>query len=180
MSAQSDLFTAEPGLPAGFIYRDGIISTAEEQALLERFEGLPFKPFEFHGCLGKRRVLSFGCHFGYAGGMLRDSDPIPPFLLRLHEQAAGFAGVRAIGLQQILINEYAPGAGIGWHRDKPMFEDVIAVSLSSPYVLRLRCKQGTGWERAQDVRPRGRFMRMGIFPCSSSSRLIAASPPAYG
>jgi hypothetical protein len=94
--------------------------------------------------------------------------------------AAGFAGVRAIGLQQILINEYAPGAGIGWHRDKPMFEDVIAVSLSSPYVLRLRCKQGTGWERAQDVRPRGRFMRMGIFPCSSSSRLIAASPPAYG
>ena len=78
------------------------------------------------------------------------------------EQAAAFAAVSADGLQQILINEYAPGAGIGWHRDKPTFEDVIAISLSSPCVLRLRRKQGASWERAsQDVQPRSAYLLRG-------------------
>jgi alkylated DNA repair dioxygenase AlkB len=79
---------------------------------------LPFKRFEFHGFLGNRRVVSFGWRYDFAGATLRPSDDIPPFLLSLREWAAAFAGIAAEGLQQILINEYAPGAGIGWHRDK--------------------------------------------------------------
>ena len=161
-SGQSELIAAEPSLPAGFAYREDVISSNDEQALLKRFEDLPFKPFEFHGYLGKRRVVSFGWRYDYAGRTLRDSDAIPPFLLPLREQAAAFAAVSADGLQQILINEYAPGAGIGWHRDKPTFEDVIAISLSSPCVLRLRRKQGASWERAsQDVQPRSAYLLRG-------------------
>jgi len=27
---------------------------------MHQLKGLPFKPFEFHGYLGKRRIVSFG------------------------------------------------------------------------------------------------------------------------
>ena len=49
--------------------------------------------------------------------------------------------------EQVLINEYRPGAGIGWHRDKPHFADVVGVSLLAPCQFRFRCKAGVGWER---------------------------------
>ena len=159
---QSNLFLNERKLPEGFAYREDVISTGDEQALIERFQELPFKPFEFHGFLGKRRVVSFGWRYDFSGATLRPSDDIPPFLLPLRERAAAFAGIAAEGLQQILINEYAPGAGIGWHRDKSMFEDVIAISLGSTCSLRLRRRQGTGWERvAQEVRPRSAYLLRG-------------------
>ena len=51
-------------------------------------------------------------------------------------------------LVQALVTEYAPGAPIGWHRDRPVFKDVIGVSFLSPCDLRLRRKAGesAGWE----------------------------------
>jgi len=159
---QTDLFVAARAAPAGFVYRDEVISPTDERALLDRFQDLPFKPFEFHGFFGNRRVISFGWRYDYAGGRLRESEPVPAFLFPLREQAAAFAGVPAEGLQQILINEYAPGAGIGWHRDKAMFEDVIAVSLASPSTLRLRRKDGADWERAsQTLQPRSAYLLRG-------------------
>ena len=48
---------------------------------------------------------------------------------------------------QVLINEYQPGAGIGWHRDKPHFEAVAGVSLLALCRFRLRRKSGTRWDR---------------------------------
>jgi alkylated DNA repair dioxygenase AlkB len=161
-SEQSDLFAAASNLPVGFGYREDVISSGEEQALVRRFEGLPFMPFEFHGYLGKRRIVAFGWRYDYAGRTLRESDDIPAFLLPLREQAAACADVSADDLQQILVTEYAAGAGIGWHRDKPMFEDVIALSFLSPCVLRFRRKQGNEWERAsRDIHPRSAYLLRG-------------------
>jgi len=161
-SEQKDLFAAKPSLPAGFAYRDDLITPAEELGLLKRLEDLPFKPFEFHGYLGKRRVVSFGWRYDYGARTLQASDPIPDFLLALRSGAADFAGVSAQSLQQILINEYAAGAGIGWHRDKPMFGDVIAVSVSAPSVLRFRRSKGNGWERAsRHLAPRSAYVLRG-------------------
>jgi alkylated DNA repair dioxygenase AlkB len=86
---------------------------------------------------------------------LRSSEAIQSFLLTLRERAANFAGTPPDGLQQIFINEYAPGAGIGWHRDKPMLEEVVRISFGASCTLRLRRKHGSEWERASsDVRPR--------------------------
>jgi alkylated DNA repair dioxygenase AlkB len=48
----------------------------------------------------------------------------------------------------VLINEYRPGAGIGWHRDKAQFDEVVGVSLLAPCVLRFRRKAGETWDRA--------------------------------
>jgi len=159
---EPDPFAGEPGLPAGFAYRQDVISPDEERKLVEQFALLPFKPFEFHGYLGKRRIVSFGWRYDYSGRRLAKSEPLPDLLLPLRERVAEIAAVAAENLQQILVTEYAPGAGIGWHRDKPMFEDVIAVSLLSPCVLRFRRKQGEGWERRSiEVMPRSAYVLRG-------------------
>lgn len=161
---EPDLFQSESRLPAGFVYRQDVISPDEEKGLVERFARLPFKRFEFRGYLGKRRIVSFGWRYDYSGRRLRESEDIPDFLLPLRERAAEIAVLAANGLQQVLVTEYAPGAGIGWHLDKPMFEDVLAVSLLSPCVLRLRRKQGAGWERRSiNVLPRSAYVLRG--PC---------------
>jgi alkylated DNA repair dioxygenase AlkB len=157
--AQHDLFAPEPAWPAGFAYRADLIAPADEATLLRNLEALAFQPFDFHGFLAKRQVAWFGWRYDYAGRQLRDSEPIPAFLLPLRARAAAFADVSADSLQQVLINQYAPGAGIGWHRDKPMFGDVIAVSLAAPCTLRLRRKHQNGWERATaQVQPRSAYL----------------------
>lgn len=125
----------------GFRYQPELISVAEEDALLTRIRELPFKNFEFHGFKGKRRTVSFGWQYEFSGrGALRKADDIPDFLLPLQSRAASFAGIEPEAFQHVLVIEYGPGAGIGWHRDRPVFGDVIGVSLLAPCVLRFRRK----------------------------------------
>ena len=135
-------------LPDGFEYRPGLVMPPEEAELVERFQALEFKPFEFHGYFGNRRVVSFGWQYDFAASRVRPAQDLPAFLLPLRDHAAAFAGLDPMALEHALVTEYSPGAGIGWHRDKPMFEDVVAVSFLSPCVLRFRHRQAQGWERA--------------------------------
>lgn len=159
---QTDLFTREPTMPEGFVYREGAISTGEERCLAEQFAVLPFAPFEFRGFLGRRRVVSFGWSYDYAGRQIRPSAQLPEFLRPLHERAAQVAGLVPESLQQILVTEYAPGAPIGWHRDKPMFQDVIAISFLAPCLLRFRRRLGDGWQRRSlEVVPRSAYVMSG-------------------
>ena len=156
-----DLSTSAPS-PAGFAYHAEAFSTAEERRWLETLRGLPFKPFEFHGYLGKRRIVSFGWRYDYAGRRLSPSEPMPVFLEPLRERAAAIAGLDADQLQQALVTEYEAGVTIGWHRDKPMFEDVVALSFLSPCRLRLRRTRGKGWERwAREIAPRSLYRLSG-------------------
>lgn len=162
MPVARDLFgTPAPG-PEGFAYAPELFGRAEERDFAARLESLPFKPFAFHGYLGNRRIVSFGYRYDYAGGTLRASDPMPDFLAPLKEIAAGFSGIAAEKLQQALVTEYAPGAGIGWHRDKPMFADVVALSFLSPCVLRLRRREGARWARhSVPIAPRSGYLLHG-------------------
>jgi alkylated DNA repair dioxygenase AlkB len=65
-------------------------------------------------------------------------------------------------LRQVLVTEYAPGAGIGWHRDKPMFDQVAGISLLSPCLLRFRRRLGTAWERVSlTAEPRSAYLLQG-------------------
>lgn len=172
MNAQGALFAddaaVDPGrsLPDGFGYHPGVLSPAEERDFADRFAALPFAPFEFHGFHGKRRIVSFGWRYDYAGRTLRPSDPVPDFLLALRDRAASVSGLPADSLQQILVTEYEPGAGIGWHRDKPMFDQVVALSFLSPCRLRLRRRrEGNGtaaWlRRSIEVAPRAAYVLRG-------------------
>jgi alkylated DNA repair dioxygenase AlkB len=135
-------------MPAGFRYAPDLIDAAEEARLVAALADLPFKEFEFHGFLGKRRVVSFGFRYDFNGGGLTETEPMPPFLLPVRGRAAAFAGLTPDRLQHVLITEYRPGAAIGWHRDRANFGDVIGVSLVSPCTFRMRRRRGSGWERA--------------------------------
>jgi alkylated DNA repair dioxygenase AlkB len=147
-AVQPELFREAIGLPEGFCYTGDLICTAAEQALLQELQALPFKEFEFHGFLGKRRVVSFGWRYDFSGGGLQQTDDMPAFLLGVREKAAAFAAMRATDLQQALLTEYRPGAAIGWHKDRSVFGQVVGISLLSACIFRFRRKAGTGWQRA--------------------------------
>src|SRR3954471_2976428 len=118
-SDQLSLFDAAPRLPEGFVYCDAFLSAPEERDLVRHVEALPFENFQFHsGLVGKRRVVSFGWRYDFAERSVRKADDMPPFLLPLRGRAAAFAGLDPSSFQHVLVTEYAPGAGIGWHRDK--------------------------------------------------------------
>jgi alkylated DNA repair protein (DNA oxidative demethylase) len=158
--AQFDLFAS--GQPAGLVYDADFISGEEEAGLAEQVSRLPFKPFEFHGFLGKRRTVSFGHHYAFDGSGLREAEPIPDFLLPARDKAARLAGTRGDAMGHALIIEYAPGAGIGWHRDRPVFGDVVGISLLAPARLRFRRKAGDKWERAALIAgPRSAYLLTG-------------------
>jgi alkylated DNA repair dioxygenase AlkB len=142
---QSNLFDGDDNegarnLLEGFRYQPALIRSEEEGALVARVRELPFREFEFHGFLGKRRVVSFGWQYDYSGRGLRKADDIPDFLLELRALAASFANLNAEAFEHVLVTEYGPGAGIGWHRDKAVFGKVVGVSLLAPCVLRFRRK----------------------------------------
>lgn len=153
VSDQEDLFGAAPApkMPEGFKYAADVLSAEQERELIEQIRPLPFKEFEFHGYLGKRRIVSYGWKYNYTARTLEASRDIPEFLLEVRDIAARFAGMDPDDLQQILVTEYGVGAGIGWHRDKGEFGQIVGISLLAPCVFRLRRKQGAKWERASII-----------------------------
>jgi alkylated DNA repair dioxygenase AlkB len=159
---QHELFESRPRLPAGFRYRAELIDREEEFRLVEQFERLEFKPFQFHGFEGKRRVVSFGWRYDFNGGGLSKTDDIPSFLLPIRESAAAFARLPTARLQQVLLTEYRPGAAIGWHKDRSVFGEVVGISLLSACNFRLRKKAGDKWERTSlIVEPRSAYLLQG-------------------
>jgi alkylated DNA repair dioxygenase AlkB len=161
-STQTDLFALPSGLPEGFRYHPGILSPEEEQALARELASLPFKPFDFHGYLANRQVVSFGYRYDYDRRAVVESAPFPSFLVSLRQKIAETFDRPADAFRQVLINEYRPGAGIGWHRDKAQFDEVVGVSLLAPCVLRFRRKAGDTWDRASlPVEPRSAYLLSG-------------------
>lgn len=163
---QHDLFgaapAADPGYPEGFRYTPGLISPAEEAEILAHIRELPFRAFEFHGYTGNRRVVSFGWKYDFEKRALEQASELPAFLLSLRERAAAFADLEPDALQQALVSEYEAGAGIGWHRDKAVFGEVVGVSLLTPCTFRLRRKIGEKWERKNlTAEPRSAYMLSG-------------------
>jgi alkylated DNA repair dioxygenase AlkB len=160
---QPRLFDPGPDLPEGMRYAEDVVPAAEEGGLVHYIEQLPLKPFEFVGGLkGNRKVISYGFRYDFGAHKLEQADEIPPPLLPLRERAAGFAGIAPDRLQQVLVTEYAPGAGIGWHKDRPQFDQVIGISLLAACLFRLRRKSGAKWERQSFIaQPRSAYLLSG-------------------
>ena len=161
ISGAGDLF-GKPELPGGFRYIPDVISPDEEKSLVRRFEQLSLKPFEFHGYPANRRIYTFGQRYVFAGQEPRDDASIPGYLQSLTDIASQISGMPAEAFEQIMVTEYAPGAGIGWHRDRPSYEDVVAVSFLAPCMLRLRQKIGGDWvRRFVHIEPRSAYLLHG-------------------
>jgi alkylated DNA repair dioxygenase AlkB len=162
MTDQLNLFESKPALPEGFRYHPDLLDVEEERVLVAEIERLPFKEFEFHGFAGRRRVVSFGWQYDFDQASLRKAAAVPQFLRPVREKAARFAGLDDCSLEHLLVTEYEPGAPIGWHRDRIIFEDVIGISLISPCTFRFRRKAGSSWERASlRLAPRSAYLLRG-------------------
>jgi alkylated DNA repair dioxygenase AlkB len=146
ITAQSDLFDRSPVLP-GLSLAEEFITPAEEQALIAKIDAADLSPFRFQGWTGKRLTTSFGWRYDFDNGRFGPADPIPDWLLPVRDEAAAFAGLASDDLVQALLIRYDPGAGIGWHRDRPVFEHVVGISLGSPTPLRFRQRVGGGFKR---------------------------------
>jgi alkylated DNA repair dioxygenase AlkB len=88
---------------------------------------------------------------------------IPSILGELREKVARFARRPAQDFIQAMATEYGPGAGIGWHRDKPQFGEIVGVSLLSAARFRLRRRrEDTSWQRvSQILQPRSAYLLSG-------------------
>jgi alkylated DNA repair dioxygenase AlkB len=127
------LFDAD--VPPGFQHRADFITSEEEASLSEHLARLEFSTFEMRGVVARRRVAFFGSSYD-AGAAAKL--PIPDFLLPLRARVALWAGMDANGFAMALVNEYPPGAPIGWHRDAPQYGIVGGVSLLSSCRMKFR------------------------------------------
>ena len=143
---QRDLF-AEPALP-GLAQAETIVTPAEEQTLIAGIDAAPLAPFRYHGWEGRRLTASYGWRYDFDDASFSPTEPLPDWLLPLRERAARFAGLEPEVLVQSLLIRYDPGAGIGWHRDRPVFGHVLGVSLGAPAVMRFRRRRPGGFDRA--------------------------------
>jgi DNA oxidative demethylase len=158
-AAQRNLFVS---MPPGLEFREAFVSDAEESDLLAGISRLSFKPFQFHGWTGNRETVSFGWRYDFNQARVEAAPPIPDFLLPLRERAADFAGLAPAAFEQALVIRYDVGAGIGWHRDRPVFDQVFGLSLLSPCVLRFRRRHQAGFERfSLDAQPRSAYLLAG-------------------
>jgi alkylated DNA repair dioxygenase AlkB len=121
--------------PEGFQYRDGFITSDEEASLVEEIARLEFSTFEMRGVAARRRVAFFGRSYD---SRLAFTPEFPPFLMPPRERVAVWAGVDPEAFAMALINEYSPGAPIGWHRDAPPYGIVAGISLLSPCRMKFR------------------------------------------
>jgi alkylated DNA repair dioxygenase AlkB len=152
----------ETPLIEGLRYAEEMISPSEEKALLDRLMPLDLAPFRFHGWLGNRRTQSFGWRYDFDDASFTPGEPIPDWLLPIRERSASFAGMKADEFVQALIARYDAGAGIGWHRDRDVFENVVGVSLGTPANLRFRRRIPTGFRRVSlEVLPRSAYFLSG-------------------
>ena len=149
-----DLFDA-PLIP-GLRFVSDFLTSDEEQALIAEIDRQELSPFRFQQWTGKRLTKSFGWNYDFQTGVVSTAEPLASWLHDVRERAAALADLAADKLVQALLIRYDPGAGIGWHRDRPVYEHVIGISLGAPATMRFRKKLIEKWQRVSvPLEPRG-------------------------
>ena len=154
---QAELF-ADPIID-GLKYYPDFISADEERDLLGHLQTMDLAPFRFQGWTGNRKTQSFGWRYDFDDASFQPAEPIPDWLTSLRDKAAAMAGDQ---IAHALVARYDPGAGIGWHKDRSVFDRVVGVSLLSPAILRFRQRRSSGFTRFNlPVEPRSAYRLAG-------------------
>ena len=121
---QLKLIDTPERLPNGLVYRPDFLTPDEEAVLVAYIENLGMPYLQFKEFDSKRRGMSYEHHF-------------PDFLLPLKHKIAKWLDVPKRGINEAFVQEYPPGYGIGWHRDRetPL---VVGVSLKGWARMRFR------------------------------------------
>jgi len=147
MAKQGELFEVNAPAVPGLLVVPEAVTAAEGAELAARIDAAPLRPFEFGRWRGKRLTAHYGRAYDFTRGRLDDAPPLPGWLVALRERLAPLAGLDAAGLQAAILIRYDPGAGIGWHRDRPQYGNVLGLSLGADCTMRLRRRTETGFER---------------------------------
>lgn len=145
-SFQADLFG--PSLLPGLAAAANAITPAEEADLIARIDAARLSPFRFQQWEGKRLTRSFGWTYDFQTGRFSRGEALPEWLMPVRARAAALAGLDPSALEQALLIQYGEGAGIGWHKDRPVFQHVVGLSLGAEAVMRFRRREGPKFERA--------------------------------
>jgi alkylated DNA repair protein (DNA oxidative demethylase) len=149
--------------PEGLVFAADFLSPTEEQAVLGVLGDLEYREVVMRWQTARRTVRHFGFDYDYEGWGLEPAEPLPGSLVWLRDRCAELADLVPDALAQTLVSRYPEGAGIGWHRDAPMFgAKVVGVSLGSS--CRMRFQRGKGDERRVfelDLPPRSAYVLAG-------------------
>jgi alkylated DNA repair protein (DNA oxidative demethylase) len=146
----------------GFVLERDVLSAVTEAALIDFVRGISFGEVRMHGVTAKRRVAQFGWRYAFESFRLTPGPPIPEEFHDARSRAAALAGIAAEEFSEVLVTEYGPGAGIGWHRDAPHFGIVAGVSLGAACRMRFRRGQARNWETAAvELPPRSIYLLTG-------------------
>ncbi len=137
-----------PALP-GLASRAEFVTVGEEQALIAAIGSVELTPFQFGAFEGKRLTRSFGWRYSFTDRSFSHAEPLPEWLLPIAARAADFAGLQPEAFGHALLIRYDPGAGIGWHMDRPVFEQVVGVSLGAPVTMAFRQRDGARFRRVK-------------------------------
>jgi alkylated DNA repair dioxygenase AlkB len=148
--------------PHGLSYISDLVTASEEDRLLHRLTEDSYDEVRMHGQVARRTVRHYGLSYDFDAAEIAPGDPIPGWLLGLRRRCAELLGVADEQLAECLLTRYPPGATIGWHRDAPMFGDVVGVSFGSACALRFQRGQG-GQRRVfeQILEPRSAYVLTG-------------------
>lgn len=144
---QAKLFDLPERLPNGLVYRPDFLTASEEEVLLAYIQNMSMPHLQFREHESKRRGMSF-------------EYTLPAFLLPLQNKVAKWLGVPRSAINEAFVQEYPPGYGIGWHRDRetPL---VVGVSLTGWARMRFRPLDKIGNPRAVvsfEVEPRSAYV----------------------
>lgn len=153
MPQQGELFAPPPPVP-GFRLVPEAVSEADEERLAGLIDAAPLAPFQFGQWEGKRLTVNYGSAYDYQRARPTEASPLPGWLMDLRTRLAPLMGRDPKAFVQGLLIRYGAGAGIGWHRDRPQYGEVLGLSLSAPAVLRLRRRIDGGFERRSVELPR--------------------------
>lgn len=91
----------------------------------------------------KRRVQHYGYEYDYKGRGVTKTREIPEFLKKFYPRLQKFTNEK---LDQVIVNEYEPGQGIGPHIDniKYFTNDILGITLGSYTCMTFTYKYKTG------------------------------------
>jgi alkylated DNA repair dioxygenase AlkB len=146
---ESNLRAVLPGLKLA----TEVVTPEEEARLIALVESC--NPQRYQGdALGGLRAISYGWKYDLSSAAFSPCDPPPEGFAFVRQIAANFADLTSESFVQCLLNRYEAGAEISWHCDKPIWEDIVGISLGAPTTMGFRRAVQGGYVYAEAELPR--------------------------
>ncbi len=144
---QTKLFDTPERLPNGLVYRPDFLTLGEEEVLLAYIENMQMPLLRYREHESKRRGMGF-------------EYDMPLWLQPLQRRITKWLDVPSKSVNEAFVQEYPPGLGIGWHRDRetPL---VVGISLLGWARMRFRPLEKIGDPKAVvsfEVEPRSAYV----------------------